>query len=295
MAHDSSCASQNSLHSRCVLVLLSVVVLFAGAIPAQEPKYDETNPDSKLAKERFALMQQRVQGFHVKANEPGFPERFETRHIFRYSDPARQYVDAAIWRLGDKGRPRALVTTELHRRYGGAPRIVYEYLSLTDTPFSIKSDDSAWSPKSGALEWKPIPNCPAPADSAQRRLLQMKEIAKRFSASEEVGKDHKYELRLLPQPVDRYTPTAAGVTDGAIFLFAFGTNPEVVLLIESDGTAWNFAAGRLAGASKIVIAVDNKTVWEVGRVKYGWTESYTASNAPANIPGIAPDGSSAEK
>lgn len=294
MARYSTCDCQNRRHLQRVLDLLIVVASFAGALSAQESKEDETNPDSKLAKERFTLMQQRVQGFHVKADEPGFPDRFETRHIFRYSDPARQYVDAAIWRLGEKGRPRALVTTELHRRYGGGPRIVYEYLSLTDTPFSITSDDSAWSPKSGALEWKPIPNCPAPAESAPRRLLQMKEIAKRFAASEEVGKDHKYELRLLPQPVDRYTPATAMRSDGAMFLFAYGTNPEVVVLIESDGTAWNFAAGRLAGASRIVITVDDKTVWEVGRVKYGWTESYTASNAPANIPGIAPDGSSSE-
>ena len=120
-------------------------------------------------------------------------------------------------------------------------------------------------------------------------MLQLRAIAKRFAGEELVGKE-KCELRLLPQPIDRYTPSSADRADGAIFIAAFGTNPEAVLFIESDGKAWNYAAGRLAGASTISLTIDGATAWEGAPVRYGSNSPYTASNAVADIPGIAPDG-----
>ena len=114
-------------------------------------------------------------------------------------------------------------------------------------------------------------------------------VVKRFSGEELVGKE-KCELRLLPQPIDRYTPSATDRADGAIFIAAYGTNPEAVLFIESDGKSWNYAAGRLAGATTISLSIDGATAWEGAPVKYGSNSPYTASNAPADIPGISPDG-----
>jgi hypothetical protein len=105
----------------------------------------------------------------------------------------------------------------------------------------------------------------------------------------------KCELRLLPQPIDRYTPSSADRADGAIFLLAFGTNPEVALFIESDGTAWNYAAGRLSGACQIRLTIDGVTAWEGAPVNYGSNQPYNASNAAADIPGIAKDGSEIEE
>ena len=115
-------------------------------------------------------------------------------------------------------------------------------------------------------------------------------MAKRFSGYEVLAKE-RYELRLLSQPIDRYVPSSAEGADGALFLLTYGTNPEIALFLESDGKAWSFAAGRLAGAGKIELTIDDKAVWQGPPVRNGVNSTYTASNAPVNIPGIAPDGS----
>lgn len=262
--------------------------MFVVSLAAQEA--NETDPEKKLAQQRLDLMQQRMQQFTVSANAEGFPERFERNPLFRYDDPARGYVAAALWKLGEKGRPLAIISTELQPRYQGKPRIVYEYLALTERPFVAASPDYRWVPATNALEFKPIPDSPAPAETERQRLVQMRAEARRFTMHEVVG-GQRYELRLLPQPIDRYTPSAAERADGAIFVLAFGTNPEALLFVESDGTNWEFAIGRLSGSSLISAQIGEAVVWEIGRVVYAANSSYTASNAAANIPGIAADGS----
>jgi hypothetical protein len=167
-------------------------------------------------------------------------------------------------------------------------------LSLTGTKFTAIGGDVRWMPEATTLDFKPIPETDGPEDSPKRRLLQLRAIAKRFTGEELVGKE-QCELRVLPQPIDRYTPSSTERADGAIFIAAFGTNPEAILFIESDGKAWNFAAGRLAGASRISLSIDGVTAWEGAPVSYGANSPYTASNAAANIPGIAPDGSETDE
>lgn len=247
----------------------------------------ETEKDRELANRRLVLMQKRMSTVKVQSDAEDFPDAFEAKPIFRYTDPARSDVAAAVWKLGETGRPRALITTELHRQFYGSPRIVYEYLSLTPGEFTANGGDR-WQPQGSALEFQAVPEAPPPDATPQRRLLQLRAIAKRFAGDELVGKE-KCELRLLPQPIDRYTSSDADRADGAIFVFTYGTNPEAVLFLESDGKAWTFAAGRLAGASKISLTIDGRTAWEGAPVQYGFTSSYTA----ASIPGIAPDGSEA--
>ncbi|MBC7816768.1 MAG: hypothetical protein IAG10_07765 [Planctomycetaceae bacterium] len=276
---------------RCSMAsgLTFVALLFSIAAIGRTDE-PEKGKDDELATQRFELMQKRMASVRVKAGEEGFPEQFASKPIFRYTDPARNYVSAAVWKLGEEGRPRALITTELHRQYRGNPRIVYEYLSLTAEKFTVMGGDIRWAPEGTALEFKPVPGTQAPEETPQRRLLQLRAIAKRFAGDELVGKE-KCELRLLPQPVDRYTPSSADRADGAIFMVTFGTNPEAALFLESDGKTWSYAVGRLTGASKVALTIDGATAWEGTPVRYGSNQPYNASNAPADIPGIAPDGS----
>lgn len=238
--------------------LLTVWLLLSVAVIG---KTDEADEDPSLASKRLALMKERVAAVKVSSQEEGFPDQFAVEPIFRYSDPARTYVAAALWKLGEKGRPRAIIATELRRQFFGGPRILYEHLSLTPTKFTARGGDVEWSPSESALEFKPVPDAAVPEDSPQRRLLQLRTIAKRFSGYEVLAKE-RCELRLLSQPIDRYVPSSAERADGALFLLTYGTNPEVVLFLESDGKAWSFAAGRLAGAGTIALSIDGKTVWQ---------------------------------
>ena len=273
--------------------LLGVALLVAGAwtcrVPADEKQPAAKSRDEILAARRYELMQQRVADAEVRAKEPTFPMRFATKPIFRYNDPARGYVAATVWKLGDQGRPHAIVAAELVSFDYGKPCISYEFLSLTPTPFAVSSKDIQWSPDSTQIEFKPVPDAPDTANTPQRRLPQFRDLAKRFSCQEEV-KGEKAELRLLPQPVDRYIPSTGERADGAIFFFTFGTNPEVVLLIETNGTKWSYAAGRLTGAESVVLMLDKDIAWHGPPVKQGIHSPHTGSIAPIDIPGIGPDG-----
>jgi hypothetical protein len=225
----------------------------------------------------------------IESDKTSVPSRFAAKPIFKYSDPARGYVAAAVWKLGEHGRPLALLAVELDRNTYGKPCICYEYGSLTNTPFKVTFETSTWSPRSTLYEFKKIPDAPPPERTPQLRLIQIHSIAKRFASTEVVNKE-KCELRLLPHPVDRYEPSEADRADGAVFFFTFGTNPEVVLLIESDGQSWSYAAGRMTGAEEVVLTFDEVIAWQGSPLQQGTESPFTGHIAPIDIPGIDRDG-----
>lgn len=267
-----------------ILVLASLTGVLHGN--DKEPPKDRAE---ELKARRFELMQSRVAALKIESDKAGVPSQFAAKPIFKYSDPARGYVAASVWKLGEHGRPLALLAVELDRNTYGKPCIGYEYGSLTNTPFKVTFEQSTWSPKSTLYEFKRIPDAPPPEKTPQLRLIQIRSIAKRFASTEVVNKE-KCELRLLPQPVDRYEPSEVDRADGAVFFFTFGTNPEVVLLIESDGQSWSYAAGRMTGAQEVVLTFDDVIAWQGNPLQQGTESPFTGHIAAIDIPGIDRDG-----
>ncbi|MBS0202236.1 MAG: hypothetical protein JSS49_04995 [Planctomycetes bacterium] len=278
-----------SQHRFLVGCALALVVSVNAMVWSEDDKPPATRAET-LQAQRFELMQSHIAGFKVESDETGFATRFAPKPIFKYSDPARGYVAASVWKLGEQGRPKALIAVELHRAAYSKPSICFEYASLTKSPFTVLADEKRiWSPKGTLYEFMPIPDAPEPESTPQLRLIQMRSFAKRF-ASNEIVDNETCDLRLLPQPVDRYAPSSAKLADGAIFFFTFGTNPEVVLLIESDGQRWEYAAGRLTGAEKVVLTYDSKLVWSGPPLQSGLDSPFTGSVIPTLIPGLGADG-----
>lgn len=290
---ERSASLSGTIRSVCLAGIALSMALPCGAT-AEGPRKPGSRSEDDLTTRRYELLQKQIAAARISSEDPEFPTAFEPKPIFKYSDPARGYVAAAVWKLGGQGRPRALLTSELDRLTHGRPCISFEYSSLTATPFTVSADQIRWSPSETLYEFKPVPNAPAPHETPKRRLIQIRDIAKRFESTEIVD-DETCELRLLPQPVDRYQPSTADRADGAIFFFTFGTNPEVVLLIESDGKRWNYAAGRMTGAQTVVLTIDKATAWEGAPLQKGQNSPFTGSIAPIDIPGIAVDGSDIEE
>ncbi|MCG8650255.1 MAG: hypothetical protein MI861_10495, partial [Pirellulales bacterium] len=196
-----------------------------------------------LEQRRMELMRRRAGGIVFLAQTEGFPKSLQPEPLFRYDDLPRGYVDGAVWRLGDQGRPLAIVTTELHPKYlGGGPRIVYDFLSLSPVPFSATSEDANWTPSESAVVMQPLADAPRPAGSAAMRLIQMKRIIQRFKAVQVVTEgdpeEKKLNLRLLPRPIERYTPSKDDKADGTVFLFVAGRMPGVIAFLETKGSQW---------------------------------------------------------
>jgi hypothetical protein len=114
---------------------------------------------------------------------------------------------------------------------------------------------------------RPLDDAKPIADKATRRLSQMKEMCRRFTANESAVVEGRVELRLLNSPLYRYSDAHAGVTDGAIFAFANGTNPEVLLVFEAndnkDAPPWHYALVQMTGGA-VSVELDGKEVWQRG-------------------------------
>jgi hypothetical protein len=188
--------------------------------------------------------------------------------IFRYGGTARGWQDGTVWAFGKNGRPVLLLTLAAEDgEYDG------ETTSLSDTPIECSDTHGfSWQPGAPGLKMQAIPGVPRPSGQQRTRAFQLKQMARRFSAFEYWYTDdqsqgkQRFQLRLLPRPVWRYADPDAGIVDGAIFLYCYGTNPEVIGLIEAhagkDGNVvWHAGFTRAAGADLFVYLGDDE-FWE---------------------------------
>src|SRR4051794_9575872 len=169
--------------------------------------------------------------------------KLQTEPVLRFTNPVGVSQDGAIffW-VGEDGRPEAAVQAFLMR--GGS--WVHDFSSLSTGPLvaELKSG-TAWNPTRGGVEFKPVPGAPKPADGAEARLRQMRDLAQGFAVSDDFRDQGWQVLRPMPKPFARYGKPGTPLVDGAVFCFALGTDPEAYLLLEvrdgKDGPEWQYA------------------------------------------------------
>jgi hypothetical protein len=231
-------------------------------------------------------MKSTIDDFKVSSNSelPKSALTFAKTPLLRYNDEARGFLDAAVWRLGETGRPTAFLTIELYRAGESSALLTYEFISLSPAEFSMFSTRGVrWSPSQTDLKMAPLPDAPAPADSARGRLPQLRQLARRFAVHEDHA-GNKVECRLMPAPIDRYADPDHKIVDGAVFAFATGTNPELGLLLETDGKEWTYGVFRM-GAAALFIDLDDKPRHEIPNVQnYSMSASYTATRHGVALP-----------
>lgn len=237
------------------------------------------------AKRRLELMQQALADCRISSKEIARESALKVGQtpLLRYDDPTRGLgerteglQDAGVWRMGETGRPTALITLEIYR--SGPKRVIlsYEFLSLTPSPLALTSPRGPqWNPTATDLKMSSLPKAPPPADTPRARLVQMRQLARRFTVQETLPPaDNKIECRLLAQPIDRYAGGADKLVDGAIFAFANGTNPEVALLLECTEREWSYGLMRLSSA-QLQAKLDGETCFEAAKViQSGAKDSY---------------------
>ena len=82
--------------------------------------------------------------------------------------------------------------------------------------------------------------------------------------------ENRVPLRQLPMPLHRYADPKAGLLDGAMFVWANGSDPEVVLLLEVSGddlasAKWQYALAA-TGSAETKVNFDGRQVWHRPRV-----------------------------
>jgi len=206
---------------------------------------------------RLKVMERHARSLKV-AEVDSAPIPLMAEPLLRYDDRPRHLHDATLWAWGTTGRPAAVLKVEDYADFPAEIRWIYGLAALATGRIAVEVEGPEgwrWTSSRPGLDLRVVPGAPAPAETEAGRLGQMKPIARRFEAHEDGGPARgRLQLRLLPRPVHRYADPAAGIQDGAIFAFAYGTNPDLLLVIESRRAgaappAWHYAPARLGGGA----------------------------------------------
>jgi hypothetical protein len=249
-----------------VTAVFSAAVLIAAlASPmAAEGPGESKEEAASITNARLAAMQRMVARYEVTAGKEGETKLQPTAEpVLRWSNPVRGNSDGCLYLFTDKGRPQAALAMYVT---GDGEAWNHEFQSLAERQLVARKGEAIrWAPDKPGIEFKPIPEAPAPADSAARRLVQMRALADRFSATVDTRGD-KTTLRRLSAPVYRYGDPAGDPRDGALFVFAQGTDPELLLLLEArtneGAPQWHYALARQT-LWVITVELDGRQVWSV--------------------------------
>ncbi|HET6881853.1 MAG TPA: hypothetical protein VFI31_16935 [Pirellulales bacterium] len=229
---------------------------------------DDETPETRRA-DRLETMREIVGGIKLESGEGDDRAALELspEPLLRYSDPPHESLEDAtvwIWRRGE--RPAAMLKLEFYPRLDRGPTWSFCWTSLSGRPLDGQMEGGrSWTSRPADIAPQWLLDAPPPADDADGRLRQMRQLARRFTAYRIYGEHGRTELRLLSRPVYRYKSQVEGITDGAVFSVMKDTNPHVELLIESalDGDAprWRFACVRHADA-ECHLLLDGREVWQ---------------------------------
>jgi hypothetical protein len=270
--------------------LLTMIGLCLAALSATA----QDGPSAKSAA-RSAAMRALAHAITLVPGAGGTKSELIAEPIYRFDDPARLFSDGTLWAFGKAGRPDALVCLSLEKNDRGQLKWIHELISLSSGPVAASSRHASgawlWNPKDPGIVLQPIPGEQPPADDERKRLRQMRETTRRFKVSESLDParndpSDRFELRFLPQPALRYHGPDAALVDGAIFLMAYGRNPEIAILIEArrDRQAeptWFYGLARI-GAARLRVSLDDREVADLPKpVVAGWRNPYFLFDRPA--------------
>ena len=140
----------------------------------------------------------------------------------------------------------------------------------------------SWEMKAGSQLFQSIPDSPPPANSRRLRMLQMKQLIKRFEAIElrnRQGEPDRIPLRLLTTPLYRYENDSSEILDGAVFGFVHTTDPEAMVVIEAvrpqaatrldrpSELRWEYAFARRT-TLPVEGQLDKQKVWDTSTVGF---------------------------
>ena len=219
-----------------------------------------------------------------KAGEQLHPAKLVDEPVFRYSDEQRFIRDATMWVWTVNGRPVSVMKLERYGFPDPARRWLFNVGSVSPNLLTVTWPfDRAFESKKPGLSFLPLSDGPKIAESKSARLIQLKQLVRRFTATMTGGAadDAKTEMRLLPTPLFRYTSPLAEIVDGALFgLSATGTNPDAIIAIQWRGEEksgrWEFGITGMTNGG-LQVRLDDKPVWSQpylvgrGQVFETWT------------------------
>ena len=246
--------------------LVAAALLAAAAATAQErsPEGDAPPVNKELIESALKLTQSEAVKYEFTLSGDAMSvATLQKDPVLKWSNPSVGEIHGNVFLWTVDSRPVAVGS--LFKWFTPHTHMSHEFHSLAEVPLVARYEDrEAWRPTKGGVTFAPVPRAARPADTATRRLLQMREIAKGLSATKTERDGNQQELRLLPQPVYRYAAAKRQIIDGALFVLVQGTDPEVFVLLEARGepdtAQWMLAAARMNSVG-FDLRYHDATIW----------------------------------
>ena len=242
---------------------------------AQEPESDSEDSVESKSRQQFIELLKSHYHNHASAyvlgsgNDQSKPFRMEEKPILTWTSTGDAIWSGDVFVWTSDGRPQVIGCVGSWPIDDSTRGVFEELHSLSTQPLAETTLDSSlkWRSETAGVELKDIPDAAAPANDARRRLSQMRRLTDRFKASMAINNGTE-ELRLLTQPLFRYSGESRTVIDGAIFAYVTttGTDPEGLLLLEchkaEDRLNWVYAPARFTHR-ELWLTLDDSEVWRV--------------------------------
>jgi hypothetical protein len=250
-----------------------MLILFAAIGLAQDSRDPAGNKDDKEQIEAALKLTRVAAGkyrFEV-GGEDAPATKLLPEPVLRWSNPNVGEIHGNVFLWTQNSRPVAIGS--LFKWFSPHKHTSHEFQSLSESSLAASYDGKkVWATKAAGVKFTPLDKVEPPAETAARRLVQMRQIMKRFRGDETTREGEDYELRLLPQPIYRYEAAKDDVIDGGMFAHVQGTDPEIIVLLEArpgpdKKPRWEFAAGRM---QNIVLRLkfDDREVWSVPQLEW---------------------------
>ena len=243
-----------------VVSMLVCLVAGSASLAADNLSEEQSERSSTLNEMRSLMMRTRVElagGNEANSVEPVVAQLVD-QPLIRFVDEEHKTGDSTFWIWTHDGRPVAAQKLEVNRKTGGNWTYCFASLSEQRIQVTWPNVGENYLTEQG-IAFEPISEAPAPRSLKTLRAQQMRALARQFSAYESQGAQHKKlrDLRLMARPIYEFEAADAGVVQGAIFAFASGTNPSVLLMIElreaDDGSqTWVSAPIRMTSSGVVL-------------------------------------------
>ena len=249
-----------SLMVGCIGICFCLGFGSTSAISEQQRQQD-VNPElldrqeqlDSQRKRQMAQLSREVDIRVINENGKQRPAKLVDRPLLNHIDIERRQ-HGSLWIWTDSERPVAI--SELFSNNLG-DEWNYAMVSVSEGQLVGEFEGRRWRSRSAGVEFRAIPMAPDPSTRPAIRLAQMRRLARRFTAHSITSK--RTELRLLTQPLYRYR-VGEQITGGIFTFVHSNTNPELILLIQANGSAWRFGVNRCT-LNELHLEFDGNEVW----------------------------------
>lgn len=246
----------------------ALVLLMSPAFAEDQPKTDgkDVQPeDAPLRKARVKFLTDAVKHFELQVGEEAVESKLRPEPVLVYHNPVSGTKIGILALFTRNGRPDVMAQFSF-----SAPQSVFnEFHNLCgDKVVLQRGTQTVWTPPETSTKWQTLETVEKPAATPQLRLVQMRRLAEKFTVEDNFGWDKKElnQLRLLTTPVHRYGQADEEVIDGAVFIYALGTDPEALLMLEcakgESGLHWRYGFGPMS-IYALKAKLDETVVWEI--------------------------------